>query len=312
MTTRLNKSGARRRGFTLVELLVAITVIAILIGMLSAAVIPAWSRAKETAIITQMKQVVSAIESFENDYGFYPPSFVGIRFDNTGAARPVNDSKALILRYLNRIAPNHREGVGAVGSRPVDAWWDAVGQYIEHDHGDDLVFWLSGLSKNAQFPLSNDNLGTTPVPVAFNDRTIERIEYFDFPSNQLDSHGVTAHFKQQAGNAPSWTYIDNNSYNNGTTYDGYHVLNSIGSPSVKVYENPGSFQLVCAGMDKQIGLASTQWAEQTAIGYEGLLNIIDRGNGKPGTQHSDNLCNFCDGRLERFTNGIFESQAVQY
>ena len=311
MTTRL-KSGARRSGFTLVELLVAITVIAILVGMLSAAVIPAWTRAKETAIITQMKQVEMAIEEFKNDFGFYPPSFVTIHFDNTGTARPANDSKALILRYLNRIAPNHREGAGAVGSRTIDQWWDAVGQYIEHDHGDDLVFWLSGLSKNAQYPLSNDNDLATSVPVAFNDRTIGRMDYFDFPSNQLDEHGVTAHFKQQTGNAPSWTYIDNNSYNNGTTYDGYHVLNSMVSPSVKVYENPNSFQLVCAGMDKQIGLASTQWAEQTAVGYEGLINIIDQGNGKPGTRQSDNICNFCDGRLERLTNGIFESQAVRY
>ncbi|MDG1872852.1 MAG: prepilin-type N-terminal cleavage/methylation domain-containing protein [Mariniblastus sp.] len=308
MTTRRSKSGARQSGFTLVELLVAITVIAILVGMLSAAVIPALTRAKETAIISQMKLLEHGLEAFKNDHGFYPPSFVKINFDSSGTERPVADKKALLLRYLNKIAPNHREGVGAVGNRPIDGWWDAVGQYIDADHGDDLVFWLSGLSKNAQYPLTNNG---TSAPVAYNDRTIERQEYFEFPTGQLDAHGVTAHFQQQRGVEASWTYIDSASYNNGTSFDGYHVLNSVATPT-KVYENPNTYQLVCPGMDKEIGMPSVQWAEQTGPGYEGLINIIDRGNLKPGTRHSDNICNFCEGRLERLTNGVLDSSAVQY
>ena len=64
-----------RSGFTLTEIMVAITVMAILAGMLMAAVIPAMSAARRTAILMEMKQIEQSLENFKTHHGFYPPSW---------------------------------------------------------------------------------------------------------------------------------------------------------------------------------------------------------------------------------------------
>jgi prepilin-type N-terminal cleavage/methylation domain-containing protein len=61
-----------RSGFTLIELLTVIAIIAILMGLL----LPALNAAKNAAKKTQAKndeiQIVSAVKSFNTDYGVYP------------------------------------------------------------------------------------------------------------------------------------------------------------------------------------------------------------------------------------------------
>ena len=103
-----------RRGFTVVEVLVAITIIAILAAILTPVVGSALRRANEFAIESEMSQLDLAIEHFKSDNGFYPPSFASF------------DSADDILPYLNRLAPNHAEGNGGVGTR-LKNWWDQVG-----------------------------------------------------------------------------------------------------------------------------------------------------------------------------------------
>ncbi len=263
-----------RQAFTLVEILVTITVIGILVGMLAVGVVPAWKRAKEAKIQFEMKQMELSIENFKNHYGFYPPSWV--RITNAGGNTPA-ESVATLLRFLNRISPNHQETsfIPSTSTRRIDAWWDEVGQNIDYGDGDDLVFWLSGLSKNKQFPLTNGAL-VGDMPNAYDDLTIERDAFYEFKSGQLDIHDKVAHYLQQQGKESSFLYIDSASYGVDTSgsYDGYL--------SGTTYINPKTFQLITLGLDELSNPAGDVFSV--------------------GVESQDNICNFADGRLDKYVN----------
>ena len=63
-----------RAGFTLIELLVAILIIAALIALLVPTVLAAFRRAKEAQVSAEMNNLATALASFKNTYGDYPPS----------------------------------------------------------------------------------------------------------------------------------------------------------------------------------------------------------------------------------------------
>ncbi|MBI1290749.1 type II secretion system protein GspG [bacterium] len=69
---------SRRRGFSLVEMLLVLVILA----TLAAIVIPRFAgrseQAKVTAAETQITSISTALDSFEVDNGFYPPSGEGL------------------------------------------------------------------------------------------------------------------------------------------------------------------------------------------------------------------------------------------
>src|SRR5581483_11589513 len=97
-----------RRGFTLVELLVVIGIIAVLIGVL----LPALQKAKEAgqiiACASRMRQIGMAMQMYVSDWrGTYPPCWIQ---DNIAAATPQYQGQAghnrsfvtLLRKYLGR------------------------------------------------------------------------------------------------------------------------------------------------------------------------------------------------------------------
>ena len=66
------RNGARH-GFTLIELMVVIAIIAILAGFIVALTAPAGEAKVRSRVTTELNGIKSAIEAYNKKYGFYPP-----------------------------------------------------------------------------------------------------------------------------------------------------------------------------------------------------------------------------------------------
>ena len=77
--------GGRSAGFTIIELLVAIAVIAVLIGLLIVVGRIAIKQGRTSAALRTVQSIKQAIEQFRQDHGFLPPLIA----DEQSAGAPV-------------------------------------------------------------------------------------------------------------------------------------------------------------------------------------------------------------------------------
>lgn len=304
-----------RSGFTLVELLIGITIIGLLVGMLAFAGAGVIRTSREFAVNTEVVQMSQSIEGFKTKYGFYPPSFEQFSREATTNAQ-ADLELTQFLPYLNKIAPNHQESTAQLRN-----WWLNVG--VNLDQRSSLVFWLSGLPDNKQFPLSGFAAAVTPLN-AYDDGTVDRQRLYDFDSERLqevvDGSGVTllnvrgyemAHGKTNGDKL--FVYRDAGSYVPGffsavmtpVPYDrtnmdhlslAYHINDGSAIPPAANFLNPNTFQLICFGIDGDGG---------EPIDGTGAVDYALRGDVEnQGVAAADNLCNFAGGRLDKFIDDL--------
>jgi len=70
----MDRHRPRRAGFTLVEILIVIVIIGILMALILPAIAAAFRRAKEAQVSAEMNNLATALASFRNAFGDYPPS----------------------------------------------------------------------------------------------------------------------------------------------------------------------------------------------------------------------------------------------
>lgn len=289
MKTRIETFGgawSSRRGFTLIELLVVMAIIGVLVGLSAAAIMRSLWRAQEVAIHAEISQLDAAVRSFKEKYGFYPPDFWNINHPDPSLATGLNG----FIPYLNRIAPNHAEFAPAFnpdnGTRRIDIWWNDVGQYLSPESA--MVFWLSGIAKNKQFPLTTGLPNNVQALTAYNYGPVERELLYDFKSGgrlfnpgtglplQFDNAGVplpenwVAAYTQSTGRYEPFIYLELNSLPDNTVPDRVprgrmlrvgsinpnvrdftvypYAFNLTGTPVTNLY-NRDSFQIISPGVD---------------------------------------------------------------
>ncbi len=136
-----------RRAFTLIELLVTIAILALLIGLLVVAFSGALSAGKNSATESLMRNVMTGLQQFEQDFNSPPPLIDGHKHSLDSIPDPTERAEELKLhRYssayslsvyllgIGDLAPNPDEY--AVGEAP-DRHDGAEGPGIRHP-GDDL------------------------------------------------------------------------------------------------------------------------------------------------------------------------------
>ncbi|MBL8892761.1 MAG: prepilin-type N-terminal cleavage/methylation domain-containing protein [Planctomycetaceae bacterium] len=211
-----------RGGFTLTELLVVIAIMAVLAGISIPAVMMAVNSAYEFRVSTKINSYDTAVETFRNEKGLYPPDQY---YDHDGSyitwISPTQNDAALlpilVQRYgplLQKIAPNHREFQPAVGAfagtdYPIVAWYRQRGQFLNPTNA--LGFWLGGgLSNSTMYPLSESCRRASELPVtnaaantAYTNRIsqLQPLVYAEFPSTAVDPLG----YWTGGASAPSWT-----------------------------------------------------------------------------------------------------------
>src|SRR5829696_3497487 len=93
-------------GFTLVELLVVITIIGILAALITVAAVGALKAMQRTRIKVEINEVSSGFDEYKNKTTAYPPNC-----QTDGASLPLIESEVLnnLKRHIKQIAPRSQE-----------------------------------------------------------------------------------------------------------------------------------------------------------------------------------------------------------
>src|SRR5262245_23836079 len=93
-----------RRGFTLLEVLVVIAIIAVLIGLLLPAIQKVREAANRSKCTSNLRQLGLALHQYENVHGKFPPAQVEGPFPEAGVTATVNHGWGpFILPFIEQL-----------------------------------------------------------------------------------------------------------------------------------------------------------------------------------------------------------------
>jgi len=115
----MNSPSGRKRGFTLVEILVVVVILGLLATLVVPRVVGRGEEAKRTAALVQIREIEQALDLFKLDNGFYPTTEQGL--------------EALIEKPTISPEPRRFREDGYMKKIPQDPWG---GNYIYRSPGD--------------------------------------------------------------------------------------------------------------------------------------------------------------------------------
>lgn len=164
----------KRRGFTLVEMLVVISIIGILVSLVTAAAVMARKRVKIAMAVNELNQLDTAMKMYKDKFGEYPPDFAGV--DGSLGVPAQNVSRRAVLQHLGKAFPRFP----IIGINEA-LKWNHLQTQIKNAWGVDIntltpatamMFWMGGQPKWVlrEFADGDGGIGTPVLPshAAFN------------------------------------------------------------------------------------------------------------------------------------------------
>lgn len=284
----LTAVSSSRSGFSLIELLVVITIIGILVALIVPALQGARYRTQVAAVSTEINQLDQAIAAFKSKFGVEPPSSLMVPTSATGWTAA---DRQKVLRIWDQFDFSTCGGFG----------YQAAPIYL--NGAECLVFFLGGLNNGT--PSSPALIGfsknpRTPWSTSGENRDVPFYDQFD-PVRlvDVDQDSVVEFVDSLPGQTTPYLYFSSQgkSYrktNGASTMDEFDVHGGMTNPKDmssiyvgsdgKTPERASSYQLVSPGIDGLYGLGGT-------IAAAGLT----------GTRaaEADNITNFSGGLMKK-------------
>jgi len=248
------------RGFTLVEMLVVVSIIGLLAALVTSTVMEMIATARKTAIAVEMGQMELVLSMYNDP----PPSAL---------KGPVFEG------YLQRLFP--RYDMGADNDNLAQAMNAIFGQFLDAEEGetydygssqgDDqsnvlrgdwaLVFWLVGFSGDPEDPLRDHGLRMTGQLKA--DKNAKQVFGFEKERLSMGSYarqGNTGHSERK------YYYVDFREYGRPVyKYNFIAYRNGVGANGD--YYNEDTYQIINPGRDGLLGVG--QGVELQGLPYDG-------------------------------------------
>ena len=188
------KRSTPRSAFTLTELLVVITIIAILASLITVAVANALRTAKRAAISLELNQIEGSFEDIKNEYGAYPPNAMlpTTNMSSSDRNRIIEQVRSDWIRMFKKAFPRADSKEIEIFRALISDNPPALRSGIQNgmNGSEAVVFWLGGFSSDPQYPLSGPG-GPSYIgqgggdPLAEDDRLEERNWRFEFDLGRL-------------------------------------------------------------------------------------------------------------------------------
>ncbi len=221
---RIRSRSWRRAGFTLIEMVIVLSIILLLAALLMAGVMKVMGVAPEVQARTELSQMEIALNAFMADYSLSnpPPSYLMLREDlayNLNPANPLYQLELQSFTFLNKVFTKNL-GAGGTG---ID--WNGDGQIEKGPPGmyilegeECLVFYLSGIPntwERAQglttdlrglgFSTNNSNpAADTGLLFAHTGAGSRKGPYYSIPANRL----VTGNLIPGTISQPFYVFVD--------------------------------------------------------------------------------------------------------